>query len=312
MPAAVESCVDLILEYYRSVTPKRDLQQLREPTTDVLTTMTQGLGDTMMLTDLPAAAARAGGGRCDVFSPSKHFRPLMQFNPYFREVKDKAYLVNAPDLIRQYDCGNGHYFQRLRRGYGLLVDDKPRGFIGWKGQRCKNRVILHFDPGLHANWQRQHVHKRARVIYPETRKAIEDFVAARKDLQFYEVGANPLRIKGTTYIATADTPALVRCIGAAAWFLGIMSGPMHVAAALGLRGIVIVNFPAPNKIFLPTLVVTGQIEEEWMYFQNVHLHQDGEGPLVKRATTDNLKRAFNGELYPFWDDKYGALIHEKL
>jgi len=96
------------------------------------------------------------------------------------------------------------------------------------------------------------------------------------------------------------------------WFLGIISGPMHVATALGLRGIVIINFPKPQKIFLPTVVSCGQIEEEWFPPQHVFLHQDGEGPLVKRSTFDNIKRAFNGEIYPFWNDKYLGLIHEKI
>jgi len=87
---------------------------------------------------------------------------------------------------------------------------------------------------------------------------------------------------------------------------------MHVAAALGIKSVVVINFPEPEKIYLPTLVSTGQVEEEWFYPQNVHLHQDGEGEQVKQATLQNFKRAFNGEIYPFWSDKYLPLIHEKL
>lgn len=302
---------DLILAHYRSVSAK-PLKPLREPNTDVLTTMSQGLGDTMMLTDLPNASVKQGGGRCDVFSPSKHFLPLMRFNPSYREVDDKAYLVNAPDLVRQYDCGNGHYLQRLRRAYGLRVDDLPKGYIKWHGQRSKHRVVLHFDPGIHAGWQRKHVHDRARQLYPETRKALEDFIASRKDLEFVEIGNNPARLKGTQFRATGDTVSLVNFIGTATWFLGIISGPMHVATAMDLKCVVIINFPDPSKIFLPTLVTTGQVEEEWFYPQNVHLHQEGEGAQVNRATLENFKRAFNGEIYPFWSDKYLSLIHQKI
>jgi hypothetical protein len=307
-PAVSEE--DQILKYYRAATPK-PLKVLRELKGDILSTVTQGLGDTMMLTDLPVASAKQGY-TYQVFSPSRHFLPLMSFNSCYKEVEDKAYMLNAPDLIRQYDCGNGHYLQRIRRAYGLQVDDKPHGFLKWSGQRNRQKVILHFDPGAHARWQRKKIHPRARMIYPKTRKAIEEFVAGLNGWQFVEVGDNPLQIAGTKHIRTETTAALVNLIAGAEWFIGIMSGPMHVATALGLKCVVIVNFPDATKIFLPTLKATGQVESEWFYSQHVHLHQDGEGPLVKQATTDNLKRAFNGELYPFWNDKYGALIHEKL
>lgn len=302
---------DQIVAHYRSVTALR-LKPLRPVvTSDVLSTTCQGLGDTMMLTDLPAAAAKQAK-HWQSFSSSRHFLPLMSFNPYYQDVKDKAYLMNAPDLVRQYDCGNGHYLQRLRRVFGLKIEDRPSGFLYWHGQRNRVRVILHFDPGVHVQWQRKVLHKRARMIYTETREALKAFVASRPTWSFVEVGDNPLRIEGTEYRGTDTTVGLVNLIASGEWFIGVMSGPMHVATALGLKCVVIVNFPKAEKIFLPTLAVTGQVEEEWMYPQNVHLHQEGDGPLVKRATADNLNRAFDGELYPYWSDKYLPLIHEKL
>jgi len=278
---------------------------------DVLTTVTQGLGDTMMMTDLPAASAKQGK-QFQSFSPSRHFLPLMAYNPHYKDVKDKAYLLNAPDLVRQYDCGNGHYLQRIRRAFGLGIDDKPHGFIAWKGMRSRQRVVLHFDAGVHVRWQRKKVHPRARMIYPETKLMLEQFIADNRDLEFIEIGETPLNVKGSRHVHTANTTELVERIAASNWFVGIISGPMHVATALGLKCVVILNFPPPSTIFVPTLKVTGQIESEWLYPQNVHLHQEGGSTLVPRITVDNLKRAFAGEIYPFWSDKYLALIHERL
>lgn len=301
---------DQIIAYHRSVVAK-PLKTLRPWNGECLSTVTQGLGDTMMLTDLPAAAA-AQGKFAQSYSPSRHFRPLMSFNPAYRDVDDKAYLINAPDLIRKYNCGNGHYLQRIRRAFGLRVNDKPHGYLKWKGIRGEKRVILHFDAGVHANWQRQNVHPRARMLYPETRIALEQFIASKPDYEFCEIGEHPINIKGTHRLTTSTTVDLVNAIAKCGWFIGIISGPMHVATALQLKCVVILNFPEPNKIFLPTLRVSGQVEEEWLYSQNVHLHQEGDGPLVKKATLDNFKRAFNGEIYPFFSDKYLSLIHEQL
>lgn len=308
--APPKSPEDAILDYYQTVTPK-PLKTLRSMDGLTLSTVCMGLGDTMMLTDFPKACAQQGK-RIASFSPSPHFRPLMRFNPFWKDdFADKAYMVNAPDLVRQYDCGNGHYLQRIRRAFGLEIDDIPRGSITWKGQRHTNRVILHFDPGVHANWQRKELHPQARQLYRENQVELEKFIHAMPNYEFFQVGNKRLNIHGVKNVNTNSTEDLVNTIASASWFIGIMSGPMHVATALQLKCVVVVNFPSAKKIYLPTVVVSGQVEEEWFYPQNVHLHQDDEGELVKRFNADNLKRAFNGEIYPFWTpEKYAPLIHE--
>lgn len=303
---------DAILSHYRGVKAKV-LMPLRPMDGLTLSTVTQGLGDTMMLTDFPKACAQQGK-KFSSFSLSPHFRELMKFNPYWKDSNpDKAYMVNAPDLVRQYNCGNGHYIQRIRRAFGLKVDDIPKGSITWKGRRFPNRVILHFDAGRHALWQRKEIHPKARMLYPENKAILEAFIAAHPELEFVQVGQNQLTIKGVQNAATPTTEALINMVASGSWFIGIISGVMHVAVALDLRCIVVINFPSAKKIYLPTLVVDGAIESEWMYPQCCHLHQDDEGELVKRYSLDNLNRALNGELYPFWDcAKYAALIHEKI
>jgi len=277
-----------------------------------LSTVCMGLGDTVMMTDLPKAEVEQGKSIA-VFSASPHFRPLMKFNPYWTEKEDKGYMVNAPDLIRQHDCGNGHYLQRIRRAFGLKVEDIPRGFIAQKPEKIPNRVILHFEAGIHARWQRAFIHPQARTLYDESKKELEKFIAQNPHWQFVQVGQNKIPIVGAYDVETNSTEQLVNFIATATRYIGIMSGPMHVATALGLECAVVVNFPEPDKIFLPTLVANNQVEAEWMYPQNVHLHQDQSGGLTEKFNCYNLFRAFNHELYPFGNpQKYSALIHEKL
>ena len=271
---------------------------------EVLTNVCQGLGDTLLITDLP----RASIGRHQAYSYGPHFKPLMKFNPWFKEVDCKPRLLFAPDVLNRYDNGNGHYFQRLRRLFGCPVEALPKPCVSWKGTRFKSRVILHFEPGPHARWQQIHVHTKARQLYPETRASLERFIVEQPNCEFIQIGHADLRIKKAKYIPCPSTESLVNLVGSAGWFIGIISGPMHLATALGLKCVVVLNFPSAAKVVLPALKHTGLIEEGWLYPQNVHLHQDDESPLVRHATDLNLHRAFNGELYPFWKPDWLGMV----
>ncbi len=278
----------------------------------VLSSLCIGLGDTLMLTDVP----RASKGKVVAFSASKHFRPLMKFNPWWTEplVKDQLLLVNAPSLVRHYDTGNGHYLQRLRRAFGLPVDLVPRGCVKWQGRRANNRVVMHFEAGPHALWQRKHVKAGARVLTQQSRNILEKWVGLNGGMEFWCVGAPPPGgpLKGVHMVRTPTLADLVDKVAQCSWFLGIVSGVMHLATALQLKSVVLVDFPEAPRIMLPTLKQTGGLEEEWLYPQNCHLHQEGEGPLVKRLSVDTLRQAFAGELYPYWRTDYCGLIEDTL
>ena len=276
----------------------------------VLSSMCVGLGDTLMLTDIP----RASKGQVPVFSTSKHFRPLMRFNEWWREPlpEDQLMLANAPTLVRYYATGNGHYLQRLRRAFKLPVEPVARGCVKWQGRRANNRVLMHFEAGPHALWQRQHITPGARLLSPWGRSMVEKWVASMKGWEFWMVGAAPPGgpLKGVQMKRSPSLAELVELTGQCGWFVGIVSGVMHLATAMQLKCVVLVDFPHAHEIMLPTLKQTDQLEAEWLYHQNVHLHQFEEGPLVKRVTVENLKRAVDGDLYPHWRTDYGELIFE--
>lgn len=299
-----------ILRFYRGVKPMP-----KKPMPDTfrgytLTNIPQGLGDTMVLTDLPRKAHRLGE-QAHVWSGSQVFGPLMAFNPYYQPGPVDR-MVAACELIDRYDCGNGHTFQRLQRAWGYEPDLKPKGCIEAPTKPKPGRVAIHLEPGFHANWQREHVHPRARQIYPQTRLAIQQFIKANPNLEFVEVGSAFSNLENVEDKTRAALDATIKLLATCEYFLGIMSGPMHLAAALDLKLIVIVNFPSPQRIYLPTLVDFGQVEGEWLYSQAVHLHQEGSGELVPLCTVRNMERAIQGEIYPFHSDRFLPLIHEKL
>lgn len=301
---------DAIVRFYRECKPAK--RPRLEYVPGCLTNLVLGLGDTMMLTDLPKSASEAKKPYT-CFSPSPHLKQLMAFNHFYRppSLMDQRIMGNAPSIVHLHDVGNGHYLQRLQRAFALPVKDKPMGFLEC-GTRQTGVVFLHFEAGPHVEWQRKHIHPKARLLSRESKILLEEFIRENPKLRFNQVGFHDAKIKGAKYVRTEWTADLVRAIAQGEYFIGIMSGPLHIATALGLKCVVVVNFPPAEKIFLPTLRAIDQVEESWFYPQNVHLHQEGEGPQVKRFTCENLHRAFNGELYPYWSDKFLPLIHEKL
>lgn len=302
---------DLVRAYWRK---QPELKLPAVPCLDgaVLSSLCTGLGDTLMLTDVP----RASRGTVPVFSVAGHFRPLMKWNPWWKDsgVAGQLLLVNAPTVVRHYATGNGHYLQRLRRAFRLPVDPVPRGCLAWKGHRWPKRVVMHFEAGPHARWQRQNIKAGARQLSRQSRLEIEKWVAQERGLEFIMVGRPPEGgpLKGVRCVKTPTLDDLVNRVGECGWFVGIVSGVMHLATAMQLRCVVLVDFPEAHRIMLPTLKQTGQLEEEWLYPQNCHLHQEGDGPLVKRLSVDNMKRAMDGELYPYWRADYAELVEERL
>lgn len=296
-----------ILNFYRSQELKKKPKPVI-PKGATLTNCAGGFGDTLILTDI----YKGSKGESTAWSYSAHFQPIMSINPFFVERHANPLLISAPELIRMYDCGNGHFVQRIRRAYGYEVDDKPQCQIALPSIQKKERVILHFDAGVHSEWQKKNLHHRARQLYPENKLVVEKFITQHPELEFIEIGQKPLGIKGATYIGGGTTMDTMKTVASGKYFIGIISGPYHVATALGLKVICIINFPKAENIFLPTLKAIDQVEMEWFYPQNVHLHQDGEGKQVKRFSLENLNRALNGEIYPYWSDEFLKLIHEEI
>jgi hypothetical protein len=125
---------------------------------------------------------------------------------------------------------------------------------------------------------------------------------------FANTGTFSLTFNGqTTGLSLAET---IQLLSSAEYFIGIMSGPIHLAAALDIKLICVTNFPPPELICLPCLKDIDQVESEWFYPQSVILHQDDDGKFVKRLTTENLHRALDGDIYPYWSDRYLELIQD--
>jgi len=292
---------DIIIDFYRKArkVPKKRLPDFTQHT---LINTPAGLGDTVLLTSIPWLAHRQGKERF-IHHDSPSFEALMAFNPHYQPMRPDAPTIAADVLQSDYDMGAGHFIQRLQRAVGLYPERKPKGFLNIEHRPVKNRFVFHFEPGRHAQWQAQFVHPKARQIYPDTREILQRYVNAHRDFEFFEVGRAAATLENVELL-NLPLDETIKFLATCDYFVGIISGPMHLATALGVRCVVIVNFPEAERIVLPTLVDIDQVESEWFYPQNVLLHQDGEGPQVKRFSQASLERALGGDVYPYWTDSY--------
>lgn len=298
---------DILLKHYRDILPKARKPVDYNPLEYSLTNGPHGLGDCVILSDMPYAMS----GPLGVHSHSGAWpavEGLLQVGtgPYL----DKWLRVDVEYMTKS--LGNGHLFQRLRRLYGLDVDEKPFGKLNRIYPVVKNRVALHFDAGTHQEWQRRNIHPRAREVYPENLAIIQSFIDSRPDLEFIEFGATASGLDNIKSCVGMELGLQLRVVGTCEWFLGIVSGFMHAAAAYECKSVVVLNFPPARKIMLPALVDTNLVESEWLYPQNIHLHQDNAGPLVPLFSQHSLKAAFNGEVYPYFKNNWLGMIHEPI
>lgn len=301
--AAGKITASTVRDWSRTQKPAvRQQWQVQDPRRICLTNSARGVGDTVVLTDLERAA-HAEGKSAYVTSSSLHWSAITRYCPEHRD-KWLPLRVCLPGAHRQWGLGPGHLIQRARRLFGLKPTVNPAGLLVVPGVRpIKGRVVLHTTPGTEVGWQRENVHPRARLLYPDTKTAVLWLASRRKDLTFIEVGLkrtlNHPRIEDGTEPSLEN---LIRLTAEGEWFIGINSGPMHVAAALGVKTVAIINFPRP--ILLPGLLDTGTVDEEWLYPQGVHLHQGiNDCPWMPPPSARNLEKALAGEVYPYWSDE---------
>ncbi len=188
--------------------------------------------------------------------------------------------------ISNYNWGGGHCTQRIQRGLGLPVSTLPKPILGNIGYNpLKGYVFVHLENDT--DWKRNLPNSMDESIKKEI---IKFFDNNHYLTPYYFKNDLPL-------------PMLFSIMSKCEYFLGIDSGPMHLASGLGLKSIIIINNP-DNNIYLPKIKECDIPNSEWLYPQNVHINTMGENPLVPKFSIDNLKKAFEGEIYPYFSHEY--------
>jgi len=329
---------DKIIRFYQDNPPfidprKRPLpEEALSASSIMLINEITGLGDTLSVLHIPELAYRQKK-IIRVGSNGPHFQTLVRFNPYCqrpprtdrldeiaigvvpcyrgpRPARLDEKMIGVVDLHTNYDMGNGHLFQQIQRTLDLDIQLAPKATLVVEGiTPKKNRVALNFNTGT-AQDQKRLIHPRARELYEEHRASIQRFILDHQSTyEFVEFGTFFSGLEGVNNRVGLPLEKTIQELAGCEFYFAMHSGLMHVAAALRLKSIIIINFPEAKRLYLPSLHDLGLVDLEWLYPQNVHLHEDGEGELVKKLSYENIQRAFNGELYPFFEDKHLELVN---
>lgn len=188
--------------------------------------------------------------------------------------------------LAQNDWGGGHCIQRLQKSLGLKPMVLPKAKLKKENiKTVKNKVFVH----LENNTDRK---RNIPNSFSEEHKfLIYKFFDENKEFIPYYFNNN------------LDLNQIIEIIASCEYFLGIDSGPMHVAAALDIKSIIVINDPT-NNIYLPKIKECEIPNAEWLYPQNVHLNRINSNELVPCFNIENLDKAFKGEIYPYWSTEF--------
>jgi hypothetical protein len=208
---------------------------------------------------------------------------------------NKKKITNYGDLsiseLSKNDWGGGHAIQRLQKSLGLEIDLKPKGKLIFDSSKVKkNKVFVHLKNDT--DWKRNIPNS----LNDDEINLVLEFLNQNKNYDPYFFNNN------------LNINQLIDVMSTCEYFLGIDSGPMHIAAAIELKSIVIINDPN-NLIYLPKIKECEIPNAEWLYPQNTHLNRNGNTELVPNFTLQTLSLAFKGQIYPYWSDKYLSLLN---
>jgi len=231
-----------------------------------------GLGDALVLTALAKEK--------NIFSNFREFEELFSYTDIKFNKQESYFDVDFSDILK-FNWGGGHCIQRLQKAFLGRCDEIPKPLLNKKCNPIKNKIAIHFESN-----------KRAETKVPEEiQKLIFEFLK-KENYEIYECkNSNNLN-------------HLIDEMSTCEYFIGIDSGPMHVAAGLSIKSIILLNHPDSKNIYLPKLEEVNVANSEWLYPQNVHLAINEGNELVSKFSISNLKNALLGYLYPYFSTEY--------
>ena len=240
---------------------------------DFVTNNNPGLGDCLSVftTSLP------------VYSPSPHFKILKKYSSL--NVFRGEGIALRTELLHGKHVGQ-HLFNKARIEAGDSPLENPRPILDKIEYKPKKEIVcFSFDVGAVVTQQRETLHPRARMLYPEYRDLFQKFISDHPDIKFVEIGQKCFNFKGVDSIVGQGLEKTISLLSESGKFICMTSGLQHLSLAIGVPTCAIVNFPHPEKFMSST-----EQETDWLEPQVVYLHEDGFSDKVEQVSTDSLEK----------------------
>lgn len=309
---------DILCSFYANKTNVKphiqDLRKIQELKKIDAITLNIGLGDAIVLTSLTNDHSK----EVDVFSQNKHWETLCKFNNKLSKINKCEKRIRT-ELFEFFNCGNGHLHQKLQRALGLKVESLPKGYLNPTKQIPfkKNKIAINFSTGPSGLDLIKLGFKNPRRLDEFAKIEVEKFIK-NSHYHFVEMGTERIfKLENVEDFTNRSVEDSFNELNSCEFFIGLNSGFMSASAALGVKSIILLNVPHIQDLYLPFMVDflvrdTGIGEDmAWLFPQHVYLHQHGENELVPIVSEENIKKAINGEVYPFWKFDFLDLVFEK-
>lgn len=194
--------------------------------------------------------------------------------------------------INDYYYGPGHFIQRVSRALNLKFPKKPKGALELKEETIdSSRVLVATDGMIESDFA-----------------PLCEFIGT-SDFNFLEVTSdNSAKLGIDNQYATSLTRK-IQLLTSAEYLICGNNDWMHLAAALDIKTVTIVNNVPANLLYLPCMVDTHPVLSE-LYPQSCLIHSTSDNELVPKISKQSLSAAILGHVYPYWSDDYLKLIKE--
>ncbi len=204
-----------------------------------------------------------------IWSPSNHFKILKKYSscPAINQPSGVGLPV---DKLHQVNFQGQHLFNRVRIVSGLDPLENPKAILDLINYKpIKNNIAFSFDVGSEVANQKIKLHPRARELYPEYRDIFEEFMSINSSkFNFFEIGLNSFNFNNSLNLTSLDLERTIDILSKCHFFIGMHSGLMHLATAIGLKCLIVVNFPRDDLFnFQNTNALENTQEMHWLYPQ---------------------------------------------
>lgn len=302
---------DYIVSYYRNLesTKLNSIEIEYQKSIRNAFTNNPGIGDTTIINQLLFVNENQRSD-INILSYSRHFNDILKFNKFANTNHINGEDFIRTELLEMYNLGSGHIIQKMRRFFNLPVLNKPKSFLNTGKQKVKNKIGIHLTTGQSA-FELSNLNFRPRQIYQENLEILKKFIKENNQYTFVEFGGQSLNIENCVNFCGKSLVDSIEELSTCEYLIGLNSGFMNLAACFDIKSIIIVNIPIKaSDLVLPVLKDVKIPDMNWLYPQNVHLHQDNESLTVPRFSYENIRKAIEGNIYPFWKDEYLDLIYD--
>jgi len=287
----IDLAKNVLIRYYRSI-PKTNKPKISR-IYDGLSSTSRGIGDAVCSSAFYHVAANQKQLKYLITKNPYHSR-ISAFNPYYIDGKPKN--IFPTEKLSDFNVGNGHLINQFQRVLGLKTEAIPKTYLKTNELKIPNKIAFNFSTGGSAFFKTNY--HLPRQLTNEQKFIFQRFINERKDYEFIEVDKEFHQWENCINKCGLNITDTIKELSTCNWYIGLNSGPLHLAAGLGLNLIQIINIPHAQYTYLPILREQSAEDLVWLY-PTYTLHRNDEHELVKIFTLNNLNKCLQKEIYPY-------------